>query len=126
MTGAILQGTPATTLDIDLWIDLPSRQYIRMINLARSLGAEMIANTVVVFPGNLTVNFIYEVSGLKSFSTELRNSRRLQWMGRKVPVLPLNRIYVNKKAAGRPKDLAHLPLLEQTMQVQKRMARSRG
>src|SRR5690242_13589883 len=60
MTSAILQGTPATTLDIDLWIDLPSRQYMRMINLARSLGAEMVANTVVVLPGNLTVNFIYE------------------------------------------------------------------
>jgi hypothetical protein len=45
MTAAILQGTPATTLDIDLWIDLPPRQYIRLLNLARRLGAEIVANT---------------------------------------------------------------------------------
>ena len=36
MSGAILQGVPATTLDTDLWIDLPSRSYMRMINLARA------------------------------------------------------------------------------------------
>jgi len=117
MTGAILQGAPVTTFDVDLWIDLPPRQYMRMVNLARTLGAQMLANTVVVFPGDLTVNFIYEVSGLKSFSAELRHCRQLNWMGRRVAVLSLERIYVNKKAAGRPKDLAHLPILEQTMKV---------
>ena len=40
MSGAILQGVPATTLDTDLWIDLPSRQYIRVL-LRRNLGAAM-------------------------------------------------------------------------------------
>jgi len=28
MTAAVLQGTPVTTFDVDLWIDLPSRRYI--------------------------------------------------------------------------------------------------
>src|SRR5579859_8308015 len=28
MSAAILQGVPATTLDTDIWVDLPSRQYI--------------------------------------------------------------------------------------------------
>src|SRR5688500_4667779 len=44
MTGAVLQGTPVTTFDVDLWIDLLPRQYMRMINLARSLGAQMVSN----------------------------------------------------------------------------------
>ena len=123
MTGAVLQGTPVTTFDVDLWIDLPPRQYMRMINLARQLGAEMLANTVVVFPGDLTVNFLYEITGLKSFAAELKGARHVYWMGRKVPVLSLDRIYASKKAVGRPKDLAHLPLLEQTMKLQKRIRR---
>jgi hypothetical protein len=28
MSGAILQGVPATTLDTEVWIDLPSRQQL--------------------------------------------------------------------------------------------------
>lgn len=31
---------------------------MRVMNLARALGATMIANTVAVLPGDLTVNFI--------------------------------------------------------------------
>jgi hypothetical protein len=93
-----------------------------MINLAQELGAQIVANTVV----DLTVNFIYEVTGLKSFQVELSRARQLSWMRRKVPVLPLDRIYASKKAVGRPKDLAHLPLLEQTMQLQRLIRRARG
>jgi hypothetical protein len=37
MSGAILQGVPATTLDTDFWIDLPSRQYMRVLNLCAHL-----------------------------------------------------------------------------------------
>jgi len=124
MTGAVLQGTPVTTFDVDLWIDLPSRQYMRMINLARGLGAQMLASTVVVLPGDLSINFIYEMAGLKSFESEFRRAHRLTWMGRKVAVLPLERIYASKKFAGRPKDIAHLPILEQAMRLQRRMRQS--
>jgi len=31
MSAAILQGVPATTLDTDLWLDLPPRQSIRVL-----------------------------------------------------------------------------------------------
>ena len=64
MTAAVLQGTPVTTFDVDLWIDLPTRQYMRVMNIARSVGAQMIANTVAVLPGDLTINFVYAVTGL--------------------------------------------------------------
>ena len=33
------------TLDVDIWLDLPSRQYMRAQNLARRLGATVAANT---------------------------------------------------------------------------------
>jgi len=45
MSSAILQGVPASTLDTDLWIDLPERQYMRLINLGLSAGATMAPRT---------------------------------------------------------------------------------
>src|SRR5215467_8127028 len=70
MSGAILQGVPATTLDTDIWIDLPSRQYVKVLSLCRRLGAEIRANTVVDLADESTVNFLYEVHGLRSFRYE--------------------------------------------------------
>jgi len=123
MSAAILQGVPATTLDTDVWIDLPPRQYIRVLNLCRGLGAEIRANTVVDLSDGSTVNFLYEVHGLSSFGYEYQRARKLKWLDTEVAVLPLERIYVSKKFVGRPKDLAHLPLLEQTMKLQRHLGR---
>ena len=122
MSGAILQGVPATTLDTDIWIDLPSRQYIRVLNLCRRLRADIRANTVVDLTDGSTVNFLYEVHGLRSFRYEYRRAKRLRWLGTEVAVLPLERIYASKKFVGRPKDIAHLPLLAQTMKLRRRLA----
>jgi hypothetical protein len=123
MSGAILQGVPATTLDTDVWIDLPSRQYIRVLNLCRNLGAAIRANTVVDLSDDSTVNFLYEVHGLRSFHYEYQRAKRLKWLGTQVAVLPLERIYASKKFVGRPKDLAHLPLLEQTIKLRHHLGR---
>ena len=121
MSAAILQGVPATTLDTDLWIDLPSRQYIRVLNLCRSLEAAIVANTVVELTDGSLVNFLYHVDGLAEFGREFRHARKLRWLGLTVPVLPLSRIYKSKEFVRRPKDLAHLPLLKQAMSVKRRL-----
>ncbi len=114
MSAAILQGTPATTLDTDLWIDLPERKYVKVLNLCQRQGATILARTVVALSDDTLVNFLYRIDGLPSFQTELRKSKRLEWQGMKAPVLRLESIIRSKKFVGRPKDLAHLPLLEQT------------
>jgi hypothetical protein len=124
MSAAILQGVPATTLDTDLWIDLPSRQYIRILQLCTKLGATIRANTVVDLTDGSTVNFLYRVDGLGEFDDEFRRARRIHWLGTRVAVLPLSRIYRSKKFVGRPKDLAHLPLLKQTMALRRRAGAS--
>jgi hypothetical protein len=120
MSAAILQGCPATTLDTDLWIDLPPRQYMRVLRLCQKLGAAVRADTVVELSDGSMVNFLYHVDGLLSFAGEFRRSCRLKWMGTMVAVLPLARILRSKKVVGRPKDLAHVPLLEQTIKLRKR------
>jgi len=123
MSGAILQGVPATTLDTDIWIDLNSRQYMRVLNLCRQLGATVRANTVVDLKDGSTVNFLYELHGLRGFRYEYQRAKRVRWLQTEVAVLPLERIYASKRFVGRPKDLAHLPLLEQTMRLQRHLKR---
>ena len=115
MTAAILQGTPATTLDTDIWIDLPERQYVRILAICQELGSQILAQTVVALKDDTLVNFIYRVDGLASFSTEYRRAKKMSWLGLRVAVLPLQSILKSKKFVKRPKDLAHIPLLEQTI-----------
>jgi hypothetical protein len=126
MSAALLQGVPSSTLDLDLWVDLPPRQYIRILNMSRRLGAEIVANTVAVFGGELTVNFLYRIDGLRSFNYEYRRATRLKWNGETVAVLPLDRIYKSKKAVGREKDLAVLPLLKHTIDLLRKNRKTRS
>src|SRR5262245_18737274 len=67
MTGAIAQGVMGTTLDVDLWINLPSRQYMRVQNLARRMGATPAANTVVYLEDGTPVNFVTKLRALAPF-----------------------------------------------------------
>jgi hypothetical protein len=117
MSAAILQGVPATTLDTDLWIDLPERQYVRVLNLCRNLGATILARTVVALPDDSLINFLYRIDGLKTFASEWKNAKRLKWLGIPVKVLPLSRIIRSKETIRREKDIAHLPLLKQTLNL---------
>jgi hypothetical protein len=32
MSAAIVQGVPGSTIDVDFWMDLPERQYMRPMN----------------------------------------------------------------------------------------------
>ena len=45
-----------------------------------------------------------------------------EWLGTRVAGLPLSRILRSKMWVGRPKNRAHLPLLEQTIKLRKRRA----
>jgi hypothetical protein len=103
---------------------------VRIPNLCRALGAQVRANTVVELSDGSIINFLYELHGLRSFGYEYRGAKWIKWLKTQVAVLPLERIYASKKFVSRPKDLAHLPLLEQTIKLQrhlrgrKRVARS--
>src|SRR5436190_2252273 len=87
MTAAVLQGVPVVTHDVDLWIDLPARQYMTLVNLALRQGASMVRNTIVELSDGMLVNFIYAVDGLASFATELRKARVLNFHGCDIPVI---------------------------------------
>lgn len=117
MTAAILQGVPATTLDTDIWLELPERRYVKALDIAKKLGAEILARTVVALDDDTLVNFLYRIDGLKTFADKYERAEVLDWLGRQIRVLPLQRIIASKKHIRRPKDIAHLPLLNQTLKL---------
>ena len=119
MSAAVLQGVPVATLDVDLWLDLPSRHYMRAVNLALAQGAKLARNTVVELVDGTLVNFIFEVTGLRGFASELRKARKLRFHGMDVPVMPLESIRKSKKVIMRPKDTAHVHYINETLRALK-------
>ena len=121
MSAAIAQGVMGTTLDVGLWIDLPSRRYMQVQHLARRLGATPAANTVVYLSDGTPVSFVYEVTGLGTFPRELAAAARLRFQGRMIPVLPLRQIQKSKKAVGR--DKLHVRQINEFLRCQKAAGR---
>jgi len=121
MSAAIAQGVMGSTLDIDVWIDLPARQYMRVQNLALKTGATLGANTVAYLEDGRPVNFVYEVTGLGTFRSERKHAIPALLYGRQVPVLSLSRIQRSKRAIGRDKDLLHLKLIADFLKCRRRL-----
>ena len=119
MSAAIVQGVMETTLDVDLWIDLPGRQYMRLQNIARRHGGAMGATTVAYLADGTPLNFVFEVTGLGPFAKELRHTRQLPFQGRVIPVLKLERILKSKEAIRRDKDLPHIIQIKGLLQCRK-------
>ncbi|MDD5261054.1 MAG: hypothetical protein PHD76_04315 [Methylacidiphilales bacterium] len=120
MGAAILQGSPQTTLDTDLWVDLPERQYVRLLDLSKKLGATILARTVVALKDDTLVNFCYRVDGLRGFQRELKGCKTLRRGGIGLPVLPLERVIKSKEFIRRDKDLAALPVLKEALRLRKK------
>ena len=119
MSAAILQGVPATTIDTDFWVELPERQFVRLTTIILRLRGTMLAPTVAALEDDTLVNFLPRVDGIGDFDTEFRRAMRVRWQGMNVPILPLESILKSKLAVGRPKDLAHIPLLRQVLRLRK-------
>jgi len=111
MTSAVIHGGPFVTLDVDVWIDLPERQYMRAINVCHRLGADLLSQCLVSL-NEVMVNFVYSTHGLKSFRTEYRSAEWFNWQGERGAVLPLERLIASKEFIARDKDLAALPSLK--------------
>jgi hypothetical protein len=117
MSAALLQGVPVVTHDVDLWIDLPSRQYMTPVKLALRQGAALVRNTVVELVDGTLVNFIFRVTGLGSFATEFQKALPMKLHGCEVPVMPLESIRHSKAAVMRDKDPAHIHAIDRVLQL---------
>lgn len=120
MSAAIVQGVMGTTLDVDFWIDLPPREYMRVQNIARKLGGTVGANTVVYAPDGTPLNFIFGgLAGLDSFKLESKRTRKMLFRGKKISVLKLERILKSKETLRRDKDLLHSIHIRELLRCQR-------
>jgi len=64
--------------------------------------------------GEFDLSFV--PSGTEGYEDLARNAQVIESHGEAVPVADLNDVIRSKEAAGRPKDIVHLPILIQTAQ----------
>jgi hypothetical protein len=124
MSAANLQGVLASTVDVDVWIGLPPRQHVRVINLCRKLKATIQSPNKVFLSDETPVDFIYELGGLQNFENEFLRARKLSFHGLRISVLPLERICKSKQIAARDKDKLHIILIQQVMKLKKSAERA--
>src|SRR5947209_13773823 len=68
---AIEQGAPLTTIDYDFWVQLPERQYVRILTIIKRLGGAIIARTLYELEDGTQVNVT-----TKSISTGFARNNR--------------------------------------------------
>ncbi len=118
---AVRQGAPVTTIDYDFWVRLPERQYVKILTIVQRLGGTILARSLYELSDGTQVNAIFQPDGLNSFEVEYRRSALATLGGQRVRVLPLPRVIASKRASGRDKDLAVLPILERTLRLSRRL-----
>ena len=115
MGAALLEGAQGITQDLDFWVGEMDPE--KLSAAAKRAGGYYTSGFGLQAPavggeGLERVDLVMAASGLDSFEQEYARSREYVIDGLPMRVLPLERVIANKRAAGRPKDIAHLPLLE--------------
>jgi hypothetical protein len=120
---AVRQGAPLMTVDYDFWVCLPVRQYVRLLAIVRRQGGTIRARTLYELSDGTQVNVIFQPDGLRSFQVEWTGCAVGRLDGVLIRILPLARVIASKRAAGRDKDMAVLPVLERTLRLARRLQR---
>jgi predicted nucleotidyltransferase len=128
-SAAVLQGANTATQDIDLWFE--SLTLPALSDAVREAHGIWVSGTFGMRPpqiGGDTVGDRFDVvthmHGLGAFDEEWGNTCEITVDGIPLRVLNLERIIDSKRAAGRKKDVAAIPALEEALAV--RNARSGG
>jgi hypothetical protein len=121
--GAAVQGAPVTTVDIDFFFRKTPVNIGKLKKIARELDAVIMRPFYPVLgifrlsrdSDNLQVDFMAEMDGVRSFEGLRSRSTLVPFGAASLSVASLADIIKSKKAAGRPKDLAVLYVLEKAL-----------
>jgi predicted nucleotidyltransferase len=131
---AVLQGVPVVTQDLDLCYRRTPDNVRRLAGALQAFHPRLrglpegVPNIVDERTFQMGTNFtldlegedldlLAEMSGIGGYDDVAPTVLELEVDGRPVRVLPLDRLIATKRAAGRAKDLAMLPLLEATLKA---------
>jgi len=124
LSAAVLQGANSGTRDIDLWFEDLSDS--RIGEAAAEAHGIWVSGTFGMRPPQLggeaigdRLDVVTHMHGLRDFAAEWNETSQIDVDGIPLRVLKLERILASKRAAGRPKDLAVIPALEEALAVQR-------
>lgn len=119
MSAAILQNAPGVTQDIDLWFD--GGQASQLSDACKQVGATYywrVSPPEIDGQGIDQIDVVWHCSGLDSFMKEYEKAVDIEISpGLPIKALPIERIIASKRAAGRPKDKAALPMLRDALKL---------
>jgi hypothetical protein len=118
MSAALLQGARGATEDVDLWFESIADD--RIGKAARAGGGFWVTRAEPPRLGGALgdrFDVVTHMSGLPDFAVEYGQAIDEVVGGVPVKLLPLRRIIVSKRAAGRPKDEAVIYALEAAQKV---------
>lgn len=120
MGAAVLEGAPVATQDIDVWLGQIDEVAIREI--AAEAGGFWISGFGAQPPafggdGLDRIDVVLTAHGLQAFAAEYAGAVEREIEGVTLRVLPLARVIASKRATGRSKDAAALPVLEATLKA---------
>lgn len=108
-------GYPRYTGDIDFWYEPAISNYLRIVEVLRTLGIEVESLESLVFDpdktflrvhiGTTQVEFLPKLKGLDSFRKARTNASVVIINDVQVPVIGLDDLITNKEATGREEDL---------------------
>ena len=121
-SAANAQGARIATVDMDLWFEDAADP--RIAEATSAAGGVWVSGTFGMRPpqiGGLAkadrFDVVTHAHGLDAFEREFDRAKSIEIDGVMVKILPLKRIIVSKRAAGRPRDLAQIPALEEALAV---------
>lgn len=120
---ALLQGAPITTEDMDVLVRDTPRNREKLRDLERRLGRKAVqvsplTATLRIPTPRAHLDILFdEIAGHLRFESLRSRSTRVRMKNVEAVVAALEDVIASKEAAGRPKDVAQLPILRDTLRV---------
>jgi hypothetical protein len=138
---AVLQGAPIVTQDLDVCYARVPENLARIAFALQPFGMRLRGlpeglpnvfdrrsldfgtNFTLVLADGEEFDLLAEMAGIGDYTAVIARAIEMDVAGHPVKVLALEDLIRTKRAAGRPKDLAVLPTLEATLQLQREQER---
>jgi len=126
---AAINGAPVTTLDVDFMLKQTDENYRKLAVLAQRMRCQFIEMKLldnkymyrlVNQADMLVIDFLFAPAGIESLEALKKNSMDVFFGEHVLRIAALEDILASKRMAGRPKDMAIIPILEMTLNEKRR------
>ncbi len=125
---AALHGAPVTTLDFDFLFRKTPANLKKLKEIAASLNADIdkpyypVSDLIRINDKrhDLQLDFLYRANGLRSFEGVRARADVVEFGSHRLVIASLEDIIKSKRATGRDRDKAVVPILEETLDEQEK------